>query len=82
MPKTERLQLRMQPALKKWFGDYAEPRGGMSEVVHRQVEGLYEKESGKPWNEESHGTNGSTAQEDGHGDGGAGDPEVHRPKPP
>lgn len=84
MPKkTDRLQLRMNPDLKEWFDGYAEPRGGMSRVVYGHVEELYEQQNGKPWKntEDTHGTS-RTAQEDGAGDGGAGDPEVHRPGPP
>lgn len=80
MPKSDRLQLRMNPELKEWFDGYAEPRGGMSKVVHGHVEELYEKETGKPWTNED--PDGSSAKEDGAGDGGAGDPQVHRPSTP
>lgn len=80
--KTDRLQLRMDPTLKEWFDEYAEPLGGMSKVVHGHVEELYEQQCGKPWknDEDTDGTS-SAAQEDGAGDGGAEDPEVHCPGP-
>lgn len=37
MDKSDRLQLRIKPELKKWFKDFAEKRGGMSKTVQDQI---------------------------------------------
>lgn len=50
MPKKDdRLQLRMDPALKEWFREDAAPEGGMSNVVHHHVEDRYQSKTGKIW---------------------------------
>ena len=70
MPKKDdRLQLRMEPGLKEWFKEDAEPEGGMSRVVHQQVAARYEKKTGKPWKGDDNGTAAT-----GTGDGGETDP--------
>lgn len=72
MPKTDRLQLRMDPELKRWYEKYAEPRGGMSQDVHTHVEELYEKETNTPWPGMEEGNDRENAT--GPGDAGVRDP--------
>jgi len=67
--KEERLQLRMDPDLKNWFKQDAEAEGGMSRVVHQQVESRYAEKTGKPW---SGSTDAATST--GSNDGREGDP--------
>ena len=73
MTKEERLQLRMHPDLKTWFKRSAHPRGGMSKVVHEHVEGLYEKETGRPWTGDEE-CDGASTQADGADHGGEDSP--------
>ena len=47
--KDKRLQVRMHPRLKKWFGTHCRGKGGMSRVVHLHVETLYLRAKGTPW---------------------------------
>lgn len=84
MAKRERLQLRMASPLKAWFERYAEPRGGMSRIVHGHVEELYARETGRSWKRDEEDEDGQRTpeDEDGHGDGGAAPAAEHRPRLP
>jgi hypothetical protein len=79
MSKDDRLQLRMNPVLKDWFKAHSRPAGGMSRVVHEHVEELFEKKTGTPWIGEA--PDGTTTEEDGAGQRGAGDPKDDRAGP-
>ncbi len=70
--KDDRLQLRMEPGLKDWFKQDAEPEGGMSRVVHQHVETRYAQKTGKPW--KGGPDEPDAAPADGTDDGGAHDP--------
>ena len=59
----------MDPDLKDWFKQDAEADGGMSRVVHKQVEARYERKTGKPWSGSPHAETSP-----GTDDGGEGNP--------
>lgn len=50
--KTDRLQVRIHPGLKKWFDRFASTRGGMSKFVQQWVEELHRRETGSEFKEE------------------------------
>lgn len=43
--KLQRLQLRIDKDLKRWFKDYARGKGGMSKIVQEHIEELQNQEA-------------------------------------
>lgn len=53
MDKSGRLQLRINPKLKRWFYNYARTRGGMSKLIQDQL---------KQWKDEEDEGDGRTEE--------------------